>query len=208
MADGSWKPSALLGSGELRNVVQSLVVYLDDVKGIIRATSAERPANPKAGWPIYETDTQRLLVFDGSAWQRLGWGGSAGRTGAQYVRAANQSIPNAATTAISFDTLTAYGTDAWTAVTTSTVTWPTGADGLYVLSGNVNWAASPATRNVALFTINGVNRGLVGAAGDGSVGTTWCQPFAAGDTLQFRVGQTSGAAMNCGALLNIFRIGP
>lgn len=63
MASGSWKPSNLLGSGELRSMIQSLTVYLDDVKGIIRANSAEVPPNPKAGWTRYDQDTDQLLTY-------------------------------------------------------------------------------------------------------------------------------------------------
>jgi hypothetical protein len=41
---------------------------------IIRCTSGTRPASPAEGWHIYETDTNRLMVYNGSAWIPQGGG--------------------------------------------------------------------------------------------------------------------------------------
>lgn len=35
---------------------------------IIRCTSGTRPSSPAQGWHIYETDTSRFLVYNGSSW--------------------------------------------------------------------------------------------------------------------------------------------
>jgi hypothetical protein len=35
---------------------------------IIRCTSGTRPASPALGWHIYETDTKRFLVYNGTSW--------------------------------------------------------------------------------------------------------------------------------------------
>lgn len=36
---------------------------------VTSCTSATRPASPADGQPIYETDTDRVMVYDGAAWQ-------------------------------------------------------------------------------------------------------------------------------------------
>lgn len=47
--------------------VQNLATALEDYKTIIRCTSTTRPAHVE-GRVIYETDTDRLMVSDGAAW--------------------------------------------------------------------------------------------------------------------------------------------
>lgn len=39
---------------------------------IADCTSSTRPSSPVEGEPIFETDTDRLLLYDGSAWQQAG----------------------------------------------------------------------------------------------------------------------------------------
>lgn len=61
----------------------SLEWYLDGVEldiinyGVPQVTSTTRPAFPATGKVIYETDTERLLVYDGSEWtppKNTAWG--------------------------------------------------------------------------------------------------------------------------------------
>lgn len=59
------------------------------VKNLVieNVTSATRPANPKAGQVIFETDTKLMYQFDGSEWKAIGEGGlifrgTVGGTGA------------------------------------------------------------------------------------------------------------------------------
>ena len=47
------------------------------VGNIIVCTSTTRPATPFEGQRIYETDTNRELLYDGSGWDRLTEDGSA-----------------------------------------------------------------------------------------------------------------------------------
>jgi hypothetical protein len=49
---------------------------IDTAAGFSIVTSATRPASPWAGQIIYETDTESSFVWDGSAWQGVGGGGS------------------------------------------------------------------------------------------------------------------------------------
>jgi len=36
---------------------------------LIVCTSSTRPSSPAEGWHIYETDTNKILVYDGAAWE-------------------------------------------------------------------------------------------------------------------------------------------
>lgn len=45
-------------------------------KGILNATSTNRPASPNEGQLIYETDTDLVLVWNGSEWAEISGGGS------------------------------------------------------------------------------------------------------------------------------------
>lgn len=58
------------------DTVRDDIVYLYD-RGPYICTSATRPAAPIEGQQIYETDTNKSLVFDGASWWTIGIAGSA-----------------------------------------------------------------------------------------------------------------------------------
>ncbi len=51
---------------------------IDAAVGATIVTSATRPVTPFAGQVIFETDTSKSFVWDGSAWQILGGGAGGG----------------------------------------------------------------------------------------------------------------------------------
>jgi len=77
---------------------------------ITTCTAATRPATPVEGQHIYETDTDLLQVWNGSAWQRAPWNVSWGTVGYAQVTANQGSI---STTLIDLTGLTVT----WVAVT-------------------------------------------------------------------------------------------
>ena len=62
-----------MGSG-LRTWADGEIVTASNINGylqkqvLICCTSASRPASPEQGMAIYETDTDRIRVYDGSSW--------------------------------------------------------------------------------------------------------------------------------------------
>ncbi len=44
---------------------------LDAHPGIKSCTSTTRPADPWPGQVVFETDTSKLMLFDGSAWREI-----------------------------------------------------------------------------------------------------------------------------------------
>jgi len=66
------------GSGEPYTVsgFNAMITSLDTAAGFTICTSGSRPASPYSGQSIFETDTLGSFVWDGSAWQAAGGGGS------------------------------------------------------------------------------------------------------------------------------------
>jgi hypothetical protein len=66
------------GSGEPYTVsgFNAMITSLDTAAGFTICTNATRPASPFTGQSIFETDTLVPYVWDGSAWQVAGGGGS------------------------------------------------------------------------------------------------------------------------------------
>src|SRR5690606_7269471 len=60
---------------------------------VITCTSGTRPGTPNEGMTIYETDTDRLQVYDGSAWSEIGIG-STSLPRCSATRGTAQSIAN------------------------------------------------------------------------------------------------------------------
>jgi hypothetical protein len=51
-------------------------IVVSPTKGIIRCTSTTRPGTPEEGELIYETDTEQVLVWNGSEWAEISGGGA------------------------------------------------------------------------------------------------------------------------------------
>jgi hypothetical protein len=177
--------------------------------GTVVCTSSTRPTGAALyeGLTIFETDTDRLLVYDGANWQRVAWTASGGRTGCSISRAANQSIGTGAGTAISFDTQTT-DTDDFFAPTSTTVTIPSGLGGLYAVFFSVAWGASPGTTpQIGLggtFGSRYMHSPPSGISNAATISTV--RQYAAGDTIQGLVYQNSGGNVNATAVMQVWRL--
>lgn len=183
-------------------------------------TASARPSSPAEGMVIYETDTDRVLVYSGSAWVRIGASTTTGRTGVKLSRAANQSISTGTNTSISWDTETS-DPDGFITATSATITVPSGLGGIYLVSAAITYAANPAavgtfTQATAYFTVGGAVQvdaanypyGYVyNSGGSYFTGVTSIKPMAAGDTVEISVIQTSGGSVNATAKLDMYLIG-
>lgn len=162
------------------------------------------------GQLIAVTNQDRLEVYSGTAWVRVAHWSSAGRTGAVLRRAAVQSIANTTDTAISWDTEDT-DTDGFIAVTGSTLTIPTGLDGIYAISAAVAWASSPGANSnvrIALTGTTGDYRTCVGtstvAYQNQAVSAT--VGLSATNTIAINCYQSTGAAINVTARLEVWRL--
>lgn len=183
-------------------------------------TSGARPSPATEGMLIYETDTDAVVVYTGSAWVEVAISTTAGRTGCTIRKTGNTSVGNVANALITW-TAEDYDSDGFIAVSSSTVTIPAGLGGLYAVSCSVLFDQSPiGTIGVAISAnLSGTIRAYHGSVlsanntitSSGTIrtsGTSVIIPMAAADTLQFNCTQSSGGAANLtGAIAHIYRLG-
>jgi hypothetical protein len=189
-------------------------------QGVQTTTSGARPSPASEGMLIYETDSDRFMVYDGSSWVRVGNSTTSGRTGCTIRKTGNTSVGNVANATITW-TAEDVDTDGFIAVSSSTVTIPTGLGGLYAVSCSVLFdMATVGTIGVGIqATLSGTIRGYHGSVlaanntitSSGTIrtsGTSAVIPMSAGDTLVFSCTQSTGGSANLtGAIAHIYRLG-
>ena len=122
--------------------------------------------------------------------------------GCSLTKTANQSTSNATATAITFDS-ELKDTDAFhsTSSNTSRITIPTGKAGMYLITGQINWASNATgVRDGAIYK-NGVvmTQAFVQPATNGAwsaSSVSQIQELAVGDYIELFAYQTSGGALN------------
>lgn len=170
-------------------------------------TSSTRPAAPfiYEGLMIYETDTDRQLIWNGTAWRFV-----AGITpSARYQKTTTQSIPHGTVTVVSFTSAMEVYDTASLGNNDSRFTVPTGFDGLWAFGGNFVFASSSAGDRALLIGKNGSGTRLVqteiGATTTGPVcayqATTEAR-LVAGDYIELFAFQTTGGALNIDGSVN------
>jgi hypothetical protein len=173
-------------------------------QSIIACTSGSRPSSPQDGMPIYETDTDRFLIFDGSAWIRMGWTSGTGRTEYRARHLAGTTSADTAVTAVSWGTEVA-DVDGFAAGGT-TITVPAGLGGIYAITVDAVWTTtftSTVPSTLTLTTTPQVFRtGIMSAYGNGSLGVV--VPLAAADTVSLSVYQNSGSTRTIDTATEIF----
>ena len=181
---------------------------LATVGGRVLCTSTTRPSSSFEGLEIYESDTDRVLSYDGSAWIRTGWLSAAGRTGVKLRRVANQSIATTTYTVISWDTED-FDSDAFFAPTSGNITVPAGLGGLYAITVQLIPQSGAATDLVIgiLNTTSGVeHRAQVCLTAQNNAGAGVVVPLAASDVINIKVYQNAGT-INYQGRVDINRIG-
>ena len=190
-------------------------------QGVQTTTSGARPGTPAEGMLIYETDTDRLLVYSGTAWVRVGQGTTSGRTGCTIRKTGNTSVGNVANATITW-TAEDVDTDGFIAVSSSTVTIPANLGGLYSVACSVTFDTGGVATTIGvsiLANVSGTNYGYSGSVlaanntptQSGNVKTSGMSialPLSAGDTLTFSTIQSSGGSLNLtSAIAHVYRIG-
>lgn len=180
---------------------------IDQVVSTVLATG--KPTGTE-GQLIAVTNQDRLEVYSGSAWVRVAGWSSAGRTGTVLRRAATQSITTATDTQISFDTEDT-DTDGFIAVTATTITIPSGLDGIYAITGAVAWASSPGANSNVRIELGGTTGDYRTCVGTSTVAFQNQQVAAtvglsATNTISLRCYQSTGASINVTARLEVWRL--
>lgn len=124
-------------------------------------------------------------------------------------RAAAQSIPTGVTTAVLLDTEHVDNTAGMFAPTSATIT--IGDPGVYSVSAGGIWAIAAAGDRVCMIYVNGSEIDGGGASAPGSAANLIRQSasqkvlLSAGDTVEMRVFQSSGGAVNFTGRLSVVR---
>jgi len=119
--------------------------------GTIICTSSTRPASPFAGQQIYETDTSKSLIYNGTAWVS-----PQAQTVPPLCRAyqsANTSIPNNSTTTLSYNAEN-YDTDSMHSTTTNTSRITIVTAGVYAITAGIVWDINATGIRVINLRIN------------------------------------------------------
>lgn len=177
--------------------------YLMDQSVQVVNESSKNPV-PTHGMFNYVADADRLEVWDGSAWVRIATGSETGRTGCLLRRSSNQSISNSSITSVSWDTETA-DTDGFIAVTSSTVTIPSGLAGLYHITAVHSLDTIPTTHMMRIIA-GGNNYDFHGGGGSGRIAASIMVPLAGADTLATQCYQSSGGSANLTGYLYCYRV--
>lgn len=155
-------------------------------------------------WVANETVTASLMnTHVRDQMQALLGVGSNTKPSCRVYNSANISVPNAALTALTFNS------ERWdnqamhsTSASTSRITIPTGWGGIYLVGGNIQFAANATGQRQIVIRLNGataiVTSGLVDAAAAGatdlSVSTIYA--FSAADYIELEGYQNSTGALN------------
>lgn len=185
--------------------------------------STVSPSVPFEGGLWYQTDTDRLLSYTGTSWQRVAYNSATGRTGGRWsIPLATPQSLTTGTAAFMSWTVEAADSDGFLAIPSTTFTVPAGLDGQYVVSCSLIWSGDP-TGNVAAPNSNNASTLIVwnigaveyttncevskGSVYNNRTGVTGFATLAAGDSFQIRARQVSGGTLTAYGILNVARIG-
>lgn len=178
--------------------------------GVGVTTSALRPNPTYTGQTIAETDTTRLMTYDGAAWQRVSAWSSTGRTGCQVnTSGAHQTIPNTTLTTVTFNTVSVDTDSFHSGATFSLVTVPTGLGGLYAITARALWDGSPGATNFLLVNIGGTDYVLPSSnttTATNQSGAGLVVPLSPTNTCAVKVYQNSGVGLSGAFYLDLWRM--
>jgi len=173
--------------------------------GRIICTSTTRPASPVEGDAIAETDTDRLLVYSGTAWVRTGWWSSAGRTGWSGDRS-SIGLGGGGFGFINWNSETFDSDNIFTPDGLNTqLTMP--VDGLYAVSVRGQWDTIINERHYVQIDATGPGDHRFIGTGDDLWSASAVIPLVAGSQIGIILHQNSVALRTFTAHLDVYRIG-
>jgi len=204
------------------------VIDWEKRSNIYAANYAGFPASPAEPFTVIDKDTDRVFVYSGSAYAKIGHYSTVGRAGFHLRRNVSQAVADATDVRISWDiadlnsgpAAAAAGTFLTPHATTATVlTWPTGSDGEYAIGGVLNLLGSltvgtSSSNHLSLVATRGgstqyycgplqaESMRAVGADSWATFPTMPAMYWVAGDTLSVELYQSAGASRNVIAVLD------
>lgn len=168
---------------------------------VITCTSGTRPGTPNEGMTIYETDTDRIMVYNGSAWTLAAALGTA-LPRCSVSRSTSQSIANNSTNQLISWTVQDYDVgEMFSPTSTTAATIPSGWGGLYLITVNIQWEANGTGYRSMQINTSGSERVRhtifpVGSGPSTRMGISYIANLAAGASVTIGLFQNSGGALN------------
>lgn len=206
-------PYKTFTAGEILTASDVMTYLMNQV--VVVCTSGTRPSSPTDGRMIYETDTDRLMVHDGSDWRELSM---TNAPRAQVSRSTTQSIPDGVQTTMTWQEVDYDNRGMWSAGSPSRLTVPAGMGGIYFCTATLEYAAnSSGTRTVALLRNgNVIGRSIQQNTGSGQAARVFYARevvAAPGDYFEISAYQNSGTSLTISVVqttpfFQVRRVGP
>jgi hypothetical protein len=185
--------------------VNGIVSIESNAFGVV--TSSTRPGSPFIGQHIYETDTHRELVWDGTFWRIQSGTFPAFRA---TLLTTDPPVPVATLGSMVSIPLVheVYDTDGFITVPSAAATIPAGLGGVYSIDGSLRWELDPDSYRINSLTIannaGAANeRATIRIGGMAMINTantefTWASDIllAAGATVTLQAGQATGSSLD------------
>lgn len=210
----AWPPKSIADWVEHGDRIAKLVVFAEEMMRLKVLSNTggallrRSPATSSYSLDQRGTESGEIPAIADNAGKFLGTDGEllfwafAGATLFTHVsRIAAQSIPNAADTAVSFDTANSNTSSLWSAGSPTRITIPVGQDGLFQFFGQVSYLANATGIRYIYFHKNGAPFGATDDKQGISGNPTYLNisrpvSMVAGDRMELMVFQTSGAPLD------------
>lgn len=125
---------------------------------VIVCTSGTRPGSPNEGMTIFETDTDRLQVYDGSAWSEIGINATS-LPRCSATRGTTQTIANNTGNVLVSWTSENYDVGGMFSPTSTTLgTVPSGRGGIYLISATIQFNTNSTGYRALYVNVGGSTR--------------------------------------------------
>lgn len=172
---------------------------LSTVKTIAQCTSSTRPTGNSVADFIFETDTQRLLYWNGSGFTLLA--GTSGCT----ISGSGQVIANAANVNLPHGTIN-FNTDAYATVAGTTITIPDNGVYSYTIDLTAT-VGTPQANTGTLMTVTAGGRAYEFVVTAASSSYSFTIPMTAGQTIVTNISNASGGSCTYSWAIFVRRLG-
>jgi hypothetical protein len=191
-------PYKTFTAGEILTAADVMTYLMNQT--VIVCTSGTRPSSPAEGRTIYETDTDRLMIYDGSGWAEA-LINSSSRPMCSVTKNNTQSLGSGTTGILVSWTTESYDVGGMTTGSGTTMaTVPANRGGKYLIGSTVQFATNATGYRQVLIEVSGnvrVRQTIPAASGNPTrVSLSTVQALSSGDSIAIGVFQNSGAALN------------
>lgn len=186
-------------AGEILTAADVMTYLMNQVTVV--CTSGTRPSSPTEGRVIFETDTDRLMIYDGTTWTEA-LINSTSKPCCAVSRSTAQSLASGTTGVLMSWSVESYDVGSMTTGSGTTMaTVPANRAGKYLITSTIQFQANGTGARTVLVNVAGATKvrqsnAAAGAGNPTRVSISTVQQCASGDTITIGVFQDSGSALN------------